>query len=101
MSGTLSSVDAIRFPVDIVDHQASGVLALHWQHIRRYMGVVLSQYGARDSVWREHAAIVKAIAAGDAAQAHALARSHAVEASLNLLRHLAASPPPAPARRSA
>ena len=76
-------------------------LALHWQHIRRYMGVVLSQYGARDSVWREHAAIVKAIAAGDAAQAHALARSHAVEASLNLLRHLAASPPPAPARRSA
>jgi DNA-binding GntR family transcriptional regulator len=63
-------------------------LALHWQHIRRYMGVVLSQFGVRDSVWREHAAIVKAIAAGDATQARALAQAHAVEASRTLLQRL-------------
>ena len=73
-------------------------LALHWQHIRRYMGVVLSRIGARDSVWREHAAIVKAIAAGDAAQARALAQAHAVEASLALRQHL---PDPAAALRTA
>jgi DNA-binding GntR family transcriptional regulator len=50
--------------------------------------VVLSQFGVRDSVWREHAAIVKAIAAGDATQARALAQAHAVEASRTLLQRL-------------
>ena len=68
-------------------------LALHWQHIRRYMGVVLAQTGVRESVWREHAAMVKAIAAGDAARASQRARTHALDASRALLLRL---PPPAP-----
>ena len=63
-------------------------LALHWQHIRRFMGAVLSQSGARDAVWREHAAILKAVAAGDAPLARALAQSHAAEASRSLIERL-------------
>lgn len=63
-------------------------LALHWQHIRRFMGVVLAQAGARDAVWREHAAIVKAVAAGNAAQARTLAHSHAMQASRTLVAKL-------------
>jgi DNA-binding GntR family transcriptional regulator len=75
-------------------------LALHWQHIRRYMGVVLSQHGMRDAVWREHAAIARAVAAGDAPQARALAQAHAVEASRNLRQRLP-SPPADAALRTA
>lgn len=67
-------------------------LALHWQHLRRYMGVVLSQYGARDAVWREHAAILEAVADGDASAARRLAQDHAIEASINLQTRLAAAP---------
>jgi DNA-binding GntR family transcriptional regulator len=77
-------------------------LALHWQHIRRYMGVVLSQSGVRDAVWREHAAIVRAIGAGDARLARRLAQAHALDASRNLARQLAnRSSSAGAARRSA
>ncbi len=52
-------------------------LALHWQHIRRVMGAVLGREGAGESIWDEHAAILDAVSAGDAATAERLSRNHA------------------------
>jgi DNA-binding GntR family transcriptional regulator len=57
---------------------------LHWRHLRRVMGAVLQQTGQRESVWDEHEAIARAIAAGDAeAAAHAI-EEHGLRASDNL-----------------
>lgn len=67
-------------------------LALHWQHIRRYMGVVLSHYSVRDSVWREHAAVLKAIAEGNAPLARSRAHAHAIDASRTLIARLRSQP---------
>lgn len=64
-------------------------LALHWQHLRRYMGVVLNRDQARAAIWREHEQIVDAIGAGDAEGARRLAQAHALEASRDLGRRLA------------
>jgi DNA-binding GntR family transcriptional regulator len=60
----------------------------HWRHIRRAMGAVLQQARVRDSVWKEHQAIIEAIAAGDARRAETLAREHGEEAGRNLVREL-------------
>jgi DNA-binding GntR family transcriptional regulator len=49
----------------------------HWSHIRRAIDVVLDDSALHRRVWDEHAAIVAAIAAGDAARAERLARDHA------------------------
>ena len=62
---------------------------LHWQHIRRAMGAVLQVSTVRESIWDEHEAIAKAIAAGDPDLAEALVRQHADDASRNLARLLA------------
>lgn len=48
----------------------------HWQHIRRAMGAVLMQTDIGDTVWDEHAHIVKAVNSGDAVLAEKLARAH-------------------------
>jgi DNA-binding GntR family transcriptional regulator len=40
-------------------------MATHWQHLRRSMGEVLRRPRYAQKVWKEHAAIVEAIAAGD------------------------------------
>ncbi len=40
-------------------------MQLHWQHLRRSMGEVLRRPRFTQKVWREHAAILDAIAAGD------------------------------------
>jgi DNA-binding GntR family transcriptional regulator len=53
-------------------------LAQQWKHLRRYMGGVMEEIGAREGIWDEHAAIFDAITegrprdAGDAAREHAL-----------------------------
>jgi DNA-binding GntR family transcriptional regulator len=52
-------------------------LTLHWQHIRRVMGAVLRREGVALSVWDEHAAILAAVIAGNAAEAERLSRAHA------------------------
>jgi len=65
---------------------------LHWQHIRRAMGAVLQVANMRESIWDEHAAIARAIEAGDAEQAESLSRQHGEDASRNLARLLAQSP---------
>ena len=61
---------------------------LHWQHIRRAMGAVLQVSTMRESIWDEHEAIARAIAAGDPDLAEGLVRQHAHDASRNLARLL-------------
>lgn len=57
---------------------------LHWHHIRRAMGAVLQVSTMRESIWDEHQAIARAIAAGDALGAETLIREHGEDASRNL-----------------
>jgi len=53
-------------------YEASGnpliidAMQTHWQHLRRSMGEVLRRPRFAQKVWKEHAAILDAIAAGDA-----------------------------------
>jgi DNA-binding GntR family transcriptional regulator len=61
---------------------------LHWAHIRRAMGAVLQLAHMRASIWDEHEAIARAIAAGQADQAEDLMRRHGQEAGSNLARLL-------------
>jgi len=61
---------------------------LHWAHIRRAMGAVLQVSGMRASIWDEHEAIARAIAAGQAERAETLMRTHGQEAGRNLSRLL-------------
>lgn len=53
----------------------------HWQHLRRVMAAVLSEDDLRVSVWDEHEAILKALEAGDPAEAEARSRRHAEQMS--------------------
>lgn len=48
----------------------------HWQHLRRAMGEVLRRPQLARVVWSEHAEILEAIAAGDAAHAAQAIGSH-------------------------
>ena len=64
---------------------------LHWAHIRRAMGAVLQASNLRESVWDEHEAIARAIAAGDADLAERLMREHDERASQHMTRHLDAA----------
>jgi DNA-binding GntR family transcriptional regulator len=57
---------------------------LHWAHIRRAMGAVLQVSSMRASIWDEHEAIARAIAAGQAERAETLMREHGQEAGRNL-----------------
>ena len=61
---------------------------LHWVHLRRVMGAVLQASRQRETIWDEHAAIAKAIAAGDANLATRLVEHHGRQASENLLARL-------------
>ena len=62
---------------------------VHWVHLRRVMGAVLQSSPQREAIWDEHAAIVEAIAAGDAKRASQLIDQHALRASDNLRTRLA------------
>ena len=55
-------------------------MQLHWQHLRRSMGEVLQRPRFTEKVWREHAAILDAIAAGDRKAASRLLAEHVREA---------------------
>jgi DNA-binding GntR family transcriptional regulator len=61
---------------------------LHWQHIRRAMGASLQNSTLRSTVWNEHEAIARAIAAGDARRAEALMRGHGEQAGRHLQARL-------------
>ena len=69
-----------------------------WSHIRRAMGAVLQKSTLRETVWDEHEAIARAIAAGDAATAERLMLAHDQRAAEHMTRQLtaAANPPPQP-----
>lgn len=64
---------------------------LHWHHIRRAMGAVLQLSTMRESIWDEHEAIARAIAAGDAPAAETLIREHGEDASRNLAARLSSA----------
>lgn len=55
-------------------------MQLHWQHLRRSMGEVLQRPRFTQQVWREHAAILDAMAEGDAERAAQLIGGHVGEA---------------------
>ena len=61
---------------------------LHWHHLKRVMGAVLQSSKQRQTVWDEHEAIAKAIAASDAELAVRLVQEHAREASVQLTARL-------------
>jgi len=74
---------------------------LHWNHIRRAMGAVLQKSTLRETVWDEHEAIARAIAAGDAAAAERLMLAHDQRAAEHMTRQLKAAANPAPSPRHA
>jgi DNA-binding GntR family transcriptional regulator len=49
----------------------------HWAHLRRVMAAALSEGDLRVSVWDEHEGILRALEAGQVAEAEALCRGHA------------------------
>jgi len=57
---------------------------IHWQYLRRAMGEVLRYVEAPQNIWQQHASILSAIVAGDAATAEKLALDHANNASMRL-----------------
>ncbi len=78
-----------------------------WNHLRRAMREVLQHRGYRKAIWDEHAAILRAMAAGDGDAAAALARAHLTNAAANVQVALppvatpAATQPHSAARKSA
>jgi DNA-binding GntR family transcriptional regulator len=60
----------------------------HWRHLRRVMGAVLQSSRQRETVWDEHEAIAKAIAAGDGDRAARLIEHHSGSAGENLAQRL-------------
>jgi DNA-binding GntR family transcriptional regulator len=75
-------------------HMLSGNQAIvetvadQWPHFKRSMGLVLSVSGAQARFWDEHAAILDAILAGDAATAEERARPHTAAAGEATARQL-------------
>ncbi len=63
----------------------------HWLHLRRSMGEVLRRPRFTQKVWREHAAILEAIAAGDGDEAARLIGEHVQEARERVGAELAAA----------
>lgn len=51
-------------------------VAAHWTHLQRVMGDALQAGAHPDDVWDEHAAMLQAVAAGDADLAERFARNH-------------------------
>lgn len=87
----------IAFHAFIYEHSGNGMIArtldMHWIHIRRVMAEVLRAPDARptsslERIWAEHAAILDAIASGDAAQAERGARAHGERAATELIARL-------------
>ena len=62
----------------------------HWRFLRRAMGMVLRHVELPQTIWRQHAEILDAIVAGDAATADRLATEHAAHAAERLVAMLEA-----------
>jgi DNA-binding GntR family transcriptional regulator len=77
-------------------YEASGnpliaeAMQLHWQHLRRAMGEVLRRPRMTQQVWSEHAAVMEAMAAGDAKTSARLLQEHINVARVRVGAELAA-----------
>jgi DNA-binding GntR family transcriptional regulator len=61
---------------------------VHWAHLRRVMGAALQSPERRESIWDDHEAIAKAIAAGQVELAGQLCERHANSARQNLMERM-------------
>src|SRR5262247_2908636 len=90
-SGSVPDLIAADMRFHLFLHELSGnpliaeTAAVHWQHIRRVMGVSL-QYRAREPIWDEHQAILDAVLRGDPDAAEQAARHHADNAAVMLIQ---------------
>ena len=82
-SGNIPSVIEADIDFHLFIYEASGNPLIgetaqpHWQHLRRVMAAALSESDLRVSVWDEHEGILRALEAGQVAEAEALCRGHA------------------------
>lgn len=89
-SGDAMALVAADVDFHLFLYEASGnplfaeTAAPHWRHMRRVMGAMLRGRDAYERVWREHAAILAAIFAGDGERAARLATAHAHDAAERL-----------------
>lgn len=70
-------------------------MGAHWTHLQRVMGEVLTKDETPRDIWDQHAAILDAIAAGDAARAEVRARDHILQAGGFMTARLRGQPRPA------
>lgn len=89
-SGEAATLVAADVDFHLFLYEASGnplfaeTAAPHWRHMRRVMGAMLRSREAYESVWREHAAILAALIAGDGERAAAIATAHTNDAAERL-----------------
>ena len=82
-SGYVPSVIEADIDFHLFIYEASGNPVIgetaqpHWQHLRRVMAAALSEEDLRVSVWDEHEGILRALEAGQVADAEQLCRGHA------------------------
>jgi DNA-binding GntR family transcriptional regulator len=69
-------------------------MAAHWTHTQRVMGEVLMRDETPRDIWDQHAAILEAIARGDAEGAEALARAHISNAARFMVARMRAQAGP-------
>ena len=65
-------------------------MATHWTYTERVMAEVLQRDETPRDIWDQHAAVLDAIAAGDAERAEALARAHITQAATFMTARLRA-----------
>jgi DNA-binding GntR family transcriptional regulator len=71
-------------------------MSAHWTYSERVMAEVLTRDETPRDIWDQHAAVLDAIAAGDAGRAEALARSHITQAATFMTARLRALAQAAP-----
>ncbi len=67
-------------------------MAGHWTHTQRVMGEVLLRDETPRDIWDQHAAILDAIAAGDAPRAETLAHEHITQAARFMVARMRGEP---------
>lgn len=94
-SGSVAKMIAADMKFHAFVHALSGnplvapALATHLTYTQRVMGEVLMRDEKPRDIWDQHAAILKAIAAGDGARAEALLRAHITQAAGFMVARLA------------